>query len=219
MRLATLLTLALFVAVTAVPSFAQLINGNCEDGTYGAWGGNNRLTGWVFEANLGTTANWYIGAQFNYPDSQVHSGAKAGGAYIKAANGKTCQFTQRVLNLEPNATYDVSAWLKATVISGWPSGAWLALGAKNADNSGYTWSDHHYGNDFTQYTVRTTANAAGQLDIRIYADLQDGDVWADSGKTSCILFDDVELTMVPEPSSFLALLSGLPLLGAAIRRR
>lgn len=218
MRICVLLAIAVLVALTAMPSAAQLINGDCELGTWGAWSGGDRLTGWVFSANLGTTYNWYIGSNSYYPESQVHGGLASGGAYIKNAGNKNCQFSQRVYNLVPSATYDVSAWLKASIIEGYPAGAYLSLGAKNADDAAYTWSDYHYDSVFTQYTVRTTANAAGQLDVRIFADLQDGDIWAHN-PTPAIMFDDVELTLVPEPSGLLVLLSGLPVLGAAVRRR
>ncbi len=210
-KTSTAVLIAALAAITVLPAAADLLNGDCELGAQGSAVNRYRLTDWYFQQSAGTDGNWTIGA-FTW---DKHGGEKAGGVHLKnggaAAPWRHGTYTQTVTGLVPDALYNVKGWVRANTMS---QDAFAKLGAKTGGAADYTWSDSNYTDTWTEYTVQVTASGTGEVDVQAY--LNNGACQYDlsGGRGPTAMFDDVTVTLVPEPAT-LALLS----LGCLFLRR
>lgn len=227
--------LVMIAALAALPAMAVgVVNGTCDLGNAevsATEGSTTALTGWTFNTTVGGTVgpigNWYIGK--NVRDWNQRPGFTSlgiGMAYHAnpAPSGvvRECKYTQTVTGLQANKQYNLSGWMNSPLPTGAAGGGTLKLGVQTPGNPGWMWSsiigdDVSERNTWLSSDVVGTASGTGTLDIAVYITLgYGGDGWGKS--TPMASFDDITLT-IPEPSSVLALLTGLPILGYAIRRR
>jgi len=133
--------------------------------------------------------------------------AETGKAYVQ----------QVVSNLVPGGACTVTGWLKFLwradkdwgYIEALGGGAPVQAPAKGANTVG----------SWMQYTLNQTADANGQLTVRLWLDKY---TTTTADKTCTVYFDDVvvEGPLIPEPGSVVAVLTGLiGLAGLGIRRR
>jgi hypothetical protein len=91
---------------------------------------------------------------------------------------------------------------------------------QNPDSPGWNWGAK-YGDEESEKGIwansllTATASAAGTIDIRIYMELGSGG-WTSKQTPNCA-FDDITVTLVPEPGAMVAVLAGIAVL--AFRRR
>lgn len=231
MRIHVLGALVLSIVLIATPAgMATLINGTCDQGTAevsasgsdGSGNSSTALAGWTYKLSQTPYANFYIGTNIRtWNQRPGYTTAGVGMAFhANPTGGKWVEAYQTVTDLVPGGTYDVSAWLLPVLVSGKPSGAKLTLGLKNPETGITTWGSA-YGDDesekgvWANSVVQSTASSVGEITIRINMVLGEGGWTAKS--TPNAVFDDVTVTLVPEPSSLLVVLGGIA--GLVVRRR
>jgi len=221
--------LVLMVLIAAPAGMATLINGTCDQGTpeTGATGsdgtGNSStaLTGWTYKLSQTPYGNFYIGTNIRtWNQRPGYTTPGVGMAFHPNPVGKWVEVYQTATDLVPGGTYDVSAWFLPVLVNNQPSGAQLTMGLRNPGTGVTTWGPT-YGDEESEKgvgansVVQTAASDAGEITIRIYVSLGDGGWTAKS--TPNAVFDDVTVTLVPEPSGLLVLLAGIA--GTALVRR
>lgn len=213
MRIPTLL-LALVAVLTMVAGGQAaanlLINGGFEDPIGSEW-------------QLVVTYTNGTGFSISAPTATAaHSGGLGAQFQVPTTNNWDCEayYRQVITGQVPGTMYNVSAWIKYAPLAVYnrPDKYWaylkatggmagtLSMPAKGAAVTANTW---------VKYTFQQTADGNGDLEIRV-------GMWkyATTSAKQCDAFiDDVVVEAVPEPSSLIALLSGMPVLGFLIRRK
>jgi hypothetical protein len=222
MRIPVFVMTAVLVALVALPATATLLNGDCELGigwqapTTGTL--STLLSNWTFDAPTGGTfANFRCGLT----TVTFHGGHSSGGVWMSNAGAtKIGTFYQTVADLTPNATYSISAWLRGNSVTAGTSYAKIGAQAGAAvpkSYASYTWSDSVNSDTWAEKSVQATSSATGTIDIMAW--LATGTVTG-TAQQPLSAFDDVTITLIPEPGSMIALLSGLVgLVGFGVRRR
>jgi hypothetical protein len=130
----------------------------------------------------------------------------------------------------PNQKYSINAWFAATNTGYNPDPttnvyeAWL--GVENGDfwrpttftgTANANWAEPVISDgDWYQRTLEFTATGTS---MNVFLNGYHVDGTQGSSKIFEVFADDVSVTAIPEPASMLALLTGLPIIGFAIRRR
>lgn len=213
MRIRTTSLLALIAALVVLAagqaSANLLINPGFEDGT----------TGWDL-----VILPYSEGTGFSISDATAtaaYEGSMGAQFQVPTTNNFTVHgyFRQVVSGLTPGAEVTVSAWIRYAPLAGYNrvDKYWAYLqtiggqGSKvaPAQNTAVPLA-------WTQYTITQTADANGQVDIRLGMNK-----YATTAAKQCdAFFDSASVTLIPEPGSMVALLSGLVgLVGVGIRRR
>ena len=164
---------------------------------------------WTFTILSGDPTNWTSGASSAY----LHSGANSYGiAYGPVATTGKAYVEQILSGLTPGDGYDVSGWLYFgwradkdwAYIEALGGGAAVQAPAKAANVVG-SWQ---------QYTLSQTADAGGNLTVRLYLDKY---ATTTADKVAWVYFDDMAVTVIPEPTTLAMLaVAGLALV---VRRR
>lgn len=126
-------------------------------------------------------------------------------------------FSQLVTGLTPGASYEASVYLKHRLYTR-ADKYWVYIEALGGGAPVQSPAIGANTSSWTRQAVIQTADALGQIEVRLALDKYAGSV---NNKTPCGDFDDVSLeeVVIPEPGSMIALLSGLVGLGVVARRR
>jgi hypothetical protein len=225
-RAAVILVASITLGVVP-PTMATLINGTCDQGTaeVAATTSNvsTALTGWTYSFSSTPIGNYYIGTNIrNWNQRPGYTVPGVGMVQHNNPSGKWANVQQRVTDLQPGGTYDISAWLLPVLVLNQASGGTLTLGVQNPDSPGWIWGPT-YGDDagekgvWANSVLTTTASAAGTIDIRIYTTLGLGG-WT-TKSTPNVAFDDITVTLVPEPAGMIVVLAGIAAMASLLRRR
>ncbi len=213
MRIPTILpvAVAILMMVTAGHVSANLlVNGGFEDPIGAEW-------------ELVITYGSGTGFSISAPTATgAHSGSLGAQFQVPTTNNWDCQgyYKQVISGLTPGAQFNVSAWIDYAPLAVYNRvdkywaylqaiggiGPTMAAPLKGAAVTPNTW---------VHYTLQQTADVNGNLEVRV-------GMWkyaTTSAKQCDAFFDDVVVEAVPEPSSFIALLSGVPMLAFGLRRR
>jgi len=229
-RIAAVLAVSLTLAVLPAAE-ANIINGTCDDGSAqvaatgsdGTGNSSTALTGWTFKLSQTPYGNFYIGKNIQtWNQRPGYTVAGVGMAFHANPSGKSVEAYQTVTGLEAGELYDVSAWLVSVLVSGKPSGAVLTLGLKNPTTGDTVWGDAigdlaEERGVWTNTALTQAADDNGEIMVRIVMDLGQGGWTAKSTPNAC--FDDVTVTLVPEPCTLIALLGGSAGIALVRRRR
>lgn len=229
----TILLLVLALSLAIAGSASALINGDFE-----AWSGTVAGDGWTYYyGGTATNDNLSFGAKAStwgdvVPSPKYHGGNEGqrvaviykGKAYSHAGVSQT-------ISVVPGAKYRISAWLAGTT-SGWvPAVTNLRAGFLGVEN-GALWRP-----TFTLFTGDANANWTTYVEtngnwvqrtleftptgnqMTIFLDGYHNTGVNNSTRNIHVFFDDVTVELIPEPAGFVALLTGLPVIGFAIRRR
>ncbi len=206
---------------------ATLINADCETGTAevsltgsnGAGNSSTVLPGWTYKANATPIGNFKGGTNVRSWNQRPGGGSAVGNMWhSNPNNSKTLEVWQVATGLTPGADYELKVWVQSVLVSG-QGGAAITLALQNPTTSASVWGDT-IGDDvpergiWVHSAVTQTADVNGELKVRIYGALGGGS-W--SKNTPNAMFDDVTLTLVPEPASLVLL--GFGCLFLARRRR
>lgn len=237
MRILSICILALAVALVA-GSMASATN-LAANGDFETWSGAVAGDGWTYYyGGTATNDNLSYGAKAStwteaVPSPKYYGGSEGqrvaviykGKVYSHAGVAQTIAVT-------PGVTYRISAWLTGTT-TGWipivdnlrsgflgvedgslwrPSYSTFTGNAASANWAGFVQTDSVW----VQRTIDFTPTAAT---MTVFLDGYHNTTVNNSGKNMHLFFDDVTVEAIPEPSSMLALLTGLPIIGYAIRRR
>lgn len=214
-------TLAVASTLAMLPvAEATIINGDCEAGvTYVAATGSDGtgnsstvLTGWTYKLSNTPYTNYYIGKNVSTWNQRPGStGTAVGSVFHGSPTGKSAEVYQLVTGLTPGASYSVSAWFLPVLVAGKPSGAVLTLGLQDPTTTVTTWGDN-YGDAeaekgvWANAVMTQVADGDGEIKIRINMALGAGGWTAKS--TPMAAFDDVTVTLLPEPATLLFLVLG-----------
>jgi hypothetical protein len=208
------------------------------------WTGTSTADNWTLYKHLakdtvtGAKATAWAGTPVPTP-AKYHGGAQA---QMVKVDYKNTAYThggvyQQINDLTAGKTYRVSAWIAVTQqlsatniwmgllgvdagqLTDWSAALPTTLangssGVGNANWANAVISDGVWVSRSIDFTL-----PVGATSMTIFLDGYRNTNISNSTRSTEAFFDDVSVTALPEPTGFIALLTGLPLMGYAIRRR